>query len=497
MRTRGHVWRSVAVLLLLSFTALAACGPAAAPTVGPTSTPWIVEKTVEKEKVVEKIVTATPEPKPVAVKIKAWTIGPGPMPYTRATNLEEAVNRLNALNLIPQKVVIETMFSELAFGPFEEKFFTACKAQAGPHIVTLKSIATLSEGGFLVPLDEHIQEYWGLGYDDFYSSLWDAVRYKPTKGPYAGQEHIWGIPQDATPTGVWYRKDVLRKLGYTDADIAKKLPATAEGITLADLVALAKEAKQAGLVEWGFLHRPSAGDNTLADLMIFGGRVFDPASGNLVLTRAAALGSLQWHADMVQEGLLPKAPPAWGIIHKAFVDGQTLFTFASHAGTPAEWMSQYGLSAEAFKNDMGFMAFPAAVSGANPVTILGPLAYLVTSGCVSPQDENPEAAALILLTASSADLQVAHTVQTMRPPLRKAALDHPDLLKYQYAGYIKGSTPMLQYSVDVPQHAGWSKYRADFFQVQAAVEAGILTPEAAVGELEKLLKADIPNIIFE
>ena len=491
MSPTGWIRRLVVLVVVLSM--LVACGPTER--IVQVEKPVEVEKVVEKE--VEKVVTATPAPRPAAVKIKAWTIGPGPMPVTRATNLEEAASRLNAMGLISEKVVIETMFSELKFEPFEEKFFTACKAQEGPHIVTLKDIPKLSEGGFLVPLTDHVAEHWGLGYDDFYASQWEAVKYTPTKGPYAGEEHIWGIPQDATPGGIWYRKDVLRKLGYSDEDIAEMLPSTAEGVSLDDLTQLASEAKAAGLVEWGFFHRPGAGDNTMSDLLIFGGRVYDPASGKLVLTKSAAEKALAWYKDLVDEGLLPKAPPAWGVIHKAFVDGEVLFTFASHAGTPSEWMDVYGLTAETLKEDLGFMVFPAAVPGARPTTTLGPLAYLVTQGCVRPEEENPEAAALILLMASAADLQVGHTIQTMRPPLRQSAMHHPDLLKYEYAGYIKDITPMLEFAEDVPKHPDWPKYRTNFFQVQTAVEAGILTPEEAVAELEKILKADIPDIIIE
>ena len=446
---------------------------------------------------IEKVVGIPQEVKPEIIRIKAWTIGPGPMPVTRATNLEEAAARLNAMGLIPQKVMIDLLFSVLKWGPFSEKFYTACEAQEGPHIVTLKDIPKLADGGFLVPLDDHVAEYWDLGYDDIYPSLWEAVRYKAKEGPYAGEEHIWGIPQDATPHGIWYRKDVLRALGYTDEQISEMLPPTAEGVTCDDLQKLAKEAKDAGLVEWGILHRPSPGDTIYIYMKSFGGRVYDPDEDKLVLTKSAALKAFEWFKGLVDEGVLPEAPPEWGVIHKMFVDGQTLFTFASHVGTPSEWKEKYGLSDEVFKNDLGLMLFPAGAPDAKPVTTLGPLAYLVTRGCVKAEEENAEVAALVLWFASSADLQVKHTIQTMRPPIRKSALDHPDLLDYEYADYIKNVTPMLEYAEDVPKHPDWGKYKADVFEVIKAVEAGILTPEEAVGELVATLQADIPDITIE
>jgi inositol-phosphate transport system substrate-binding protein len=453
-----------------------------------------VVETVEVIK--EVVVEVTPIP-PAPIKIKAWTIGPGPMPTTRATNLEEAVPELNALALVPQKVVIETLFSELKWGPFSEKFFTACEAKEGPHIVTLKDIPKLADGGFIVPLDEYVEKWWELGFDDFYPTMWEAVKYTPKEGPYAGEEHIWGIPQDATPHGIWYRKDVLRALGYTDEEIAEMLPASAEGVTFDDIARLAKEAKDAGLVEWGILHRPSPGDTIHIYMKIFGGRTFDLAEGKLVLTKSAALKAFEWFKARVDEGVIPEAPPAWKVIHAAFVEGKTLFTFASHVGTPSEWMAKYGLTDEVFKEDLGFMLFPPAVPEAKPITTLGPLAYLVTRGCVKPEEEAPEAAAALLFCASSADLMVKHTIRTMRPPIRKSAYFHPDLGTYAYADYIKGVAPMLEYAEDVPKHPDWGKYKKNIFETIKAVEAGILTPEAAVEELVKILKADIPDIIIE
>jgi len=449
------------------------------------------------EEAAEFLATYAPPIMAGPARIKAWIIGPGPMPVTRATNLEEATARLNACGLWPQDVEVETLYSELKWGPFSEKFFTACEAKEGPHIVTLKDIARLADGGFIVPLDEHVEKYWNLGYDDIYPSMWDAVKYKAKEGPYAGEEHIWGIPQDATPAGIWYRKDVLRALGYSDEDIAGMLPSTAEGVTTDNLAKLAKEAKEAGLVEWGVLHRPSAGDTVYIYMKIFGGRVYDPDEDKLVLTKSAALKALQWFKELVDAGALPESPPEWSVIHKTFVDGKTLFTFASHVGTPSEWKEKYGLADEAFKNDLGFMLFPKGVPGAEPMTTLGPLAYLVTKGCVKPEEESPEVAASLLLFASWREFMIKHTVQTMRPPIAESALYHPDLEKYEYAAYIRNITPMVGYAEDLPKHSDWGKYKGDVFEVVKAVEAGILTPEAAVEELVKTLQADIPDIVIE
>ncbi|MHC4706945.1 MAG: extracellular solute-binding protein, partial [Planctomycetota bacterium] len=388
-------------------------------------------------------------------------------PVTRATNLEDAAKRLGG------KINLDVQFSELKWGPFMEEFYVACEAKAGPHIVTSKDIAALAEGGFLVPLDEYVEEGWDEVYGDIYASLWDAVRYTPQEGPYAGEEHIWGIPQDATPNGVWFRKGVLRELGYSDEQIAEMLPTSAEGITFDDLARLGKEAKDAGLVEWGILHRPSAGDTVMLYMSSFGGRVYDAEANALVLNKKAAQEMLEWFAAQVAAGVIPPAPPEWSVTHGTFVDEET------------------------FTNDLGFILFPAMVSDAKPSATLGPLAYLVTQGCVLPEEENPDAAAALLLEASSPDLVARHTVQTLRPPIRTAALDTTQLKHYTYADYMSNAASMLASAQDVPSHPSWGTYKSHVFEILKAVEADLISPADAVEELATLLQTDIPDIVVE
>jgi inositol-phosphate transport system substrate-binding protein len=360
----------------------------------------------------------------------------------------------------------------------------------------LKETPELAEGGFIIPLDDHINEYWDEVYSDFYPTMFEAVKWDKQR---------WGIPQDATPHGIWYRKDVLRELGYTDEQIAEMLPATAEGVTMDDLKALAQEAVEAGLVETAFRHRPSPGDTVYIYMRIFGGRAFDPATGRLVLTKSAALEAFKWFKGLVDGGLLPMAAPPWGVIHKEFVDGEILFTFASHVGTPAEWIAKYGLTLEALEENLGFMVFPPAVPDATPITTLGPLAYLVTT-----QSEHPDIAALVLKFASDVDLVIEHSLQTMRPLIRKSALLHPNIQpgpppepgtaayeSYVKKRYILETTPMLEYAVDIPKHPDWGKYKKAVFEHLIAVETGKLAPQEAVEKLVEILKMDIPDIIIE
>ncbi|HDI31708.1 MAG TPA: extracellular solute-binding protein [Thermofilum sp.] len=419
------------------------------------------------------------------IKLRAFCIGPGPMPITRATNLEDAAKVLNRIleDLgADVRIEIEAEFSELKWGPFAEKFFAEYKAGRAPDIVIgLRDIPVLAKEGIIIPLDDHVAAFWNLTYFDIYPSLCRSVTWNGK---------IWGIPQDATPGCIWYRKDILRKLGYSDDQIARMLPPDAKGITLDVIVELAKKAKEAGLVEYGIVHRPSPGDTIQIYMTIFGGEVYDEESGKLVLVKSAALKMFQWFKKMVDEGLIPKEPPSWGTIHSMFVEGKVFATFASHVGTPSEWMAKYGLSEESFKNDLGFLAFPPAVPGAKPITTLGPLPYLITSQC-----KYPKVAELILLLATSPEAVAKHSIRTLRPVTRRSMAYHPALQEWPY-GYTVETAKMLEVAEPPVIHPDWGKYKSIVYEHIKGVEAGILSPEAAVEELVKVLRAEIGDQVL-
>lgn len=422
--------------------------------------------------------------KPVVIKLTAYCIGPGPIPTTRATNLEWAAGGLNRmLGVIgaKAKIEIEVEYSLLKWGPFAEKFFTRFAAGEAPDIVIgLRDTPKLVEGKFIIALTEHVTAHWDYNYYDFYPPLWDGIK-------WAGE--IWGIPQDATPGCIWYRKDVLRELGYTDAEIEEMLPTTGEGITLDTVAKLAKEAKDAGLVEYGILHRPSPGDTIQVYMHIFGGTAWDPATGKLVLKKSAALSMFSWFKRIVDEGITPKEPPEWKTVHGMFAEAKTFATFASHVGTPSEWKEKYALTDEAFKKDLGFLAFPAAVPEATPLVPLGPLYYLITS-----QSKYPKIAALILMLATSPEAVVKHSIQTLRPVSRRSVVYHPELEEWPYV-YTTETAPLQGVAAPPVVHGMWGTYKKDVFETIKGVEAGILTPESAVAELVEILKADLGNEI--
>ncbi len=416
------------------------------------------------------------------ITIKASVIGPGPMGVKKATNLELAAEYLNRFleacgaNI---RIKVEVEFSELKWEPFAEKFYLDFRAGKAPDIVTLRETADLAEGGYIVPMTKHVQTFWNLNYYDFYPNLWEGAKWKG---------EIWGIPHDICPVGIWYRKDVLRALGYTDAEISQLLPA--DGNTTLEVVArLAKEAVDAGLVEYGILHRPSSGPGIYATLLAFGAECYDPEKGTLVLNKSALLRFLKWHQELVAQKVIPPAPPPWATIHGTFVAGKTFSTWANHVGTPAEWMEKYGLSEKALEEDLGFLPFPPTqeekAKGRGPVSVHDFPLYFVTT-----QSKYPELAMLLIMFATSPEACAIHSAFTLRPPYRISALNHP-LIKDN--AYIQRTAPSAATVRPVPIHPKFWSYQARIFEALKGVEAGVVTPEKAVEDLVAWFLVEVPE----
>jgi len=402
-------------------------------------------------------------------EITANIIGPGPVGIKKAENIELAANELNRIleNAgAPIRVKVTVDFSALKWDPFADKFYMDFKAGQAPDIFTLRNMVELAKGGFIISLDDHVKSFWDSNYYDFYPNLWESATW---------DNKVWGIPHDISPTGVWYRKDVLRKLGYSDEDIVKLLPPDGS-TTLGKLAELAKKAVDAGLVEYGILHRPSSGSGFYGILLAFGAEAYNINTDSLVLNKSAMLNMYKWHADMVKAKVIPPEPPPWSTIHSTFVEGKTFCTMASHVGTPAEWKEAYGLTDEALENDIDFLPFPPAVEGVNPVSVHDFPLYFISSQC-----KHPEIAALLIMFATSPQACAIHSEYSMRPPYRTSGLYYPTI---EHIEYIQRIAPSAKTVRPVPTHADFWTYMNRAFDALKGVEAGIITSAQAISDLE-------------
>ncbi len=479
----------VAVILLIiglvvGYFAGQASAPGAVETVtvtAPGAGAQVVTETVTQTVTTTQTVTA-PAAGPKEIVIRVWASG-SPVDVTRVDNVERAaeiLNRMLAAAGVGVTIRVEKQFFR---GDYMDKLTAAFAAGEAPDIIAMKNLPELVDGGYVIALDGYIDKYSRL-LEDVYDVLWRAVTYK-------GQ--IWALPQDTEVRPLYFRKDVLRQLGWSEDQIEALPERIRNGeVTLQDLIQVAKEAMDKGLVKWGFYHRPNFGGTPFVILYYqYGGVLQDEATGKLVLDRQAMLKMLQLLYRMAQ---VDKVLPAdmigteWRKIHSDFVNGRVLFWFGG-SWHWSEWQrvayhEQLGKLPEDYLwENVGFALVPAPEPGLRPATLSSPYLYYVTA-----QSENPELAFLLITLATSAPLDAIHAVDSAHLPVRRTTVDQPYFAQSEFHRKI---AYMVEYTTFEPLHPGWSKYKTAWITAITKVEKGQATPEEALEEMVNTLRAEL------
>ena len=421
------------------------------------------------------------------IEITAWASG-SPVDATRCQNLVAAAgdleSELAAEGAPTAKIEPSCQYTHVEdWSAYLRRFRLAFEAGQAPWIFACghELIGELAAAGLIVPLDEYYEKYWDkyeLG--DIYPALIDACKY---------QGKIYGFPQDTEARPVYFRKDALRELGWSEEEIEALPQKVLNGeFTLDDMIAVAKEAVEKGLVEWGIYHRPSPGGYFHMITMAYGGILQDLETGKLVLDKAATLKNLEFHARLVKEGVTPAAmtQTSWRSIHKAVVEGDVLFWFG---GTWhwAEWQrvayhGELGALPEEYEwENLGFILVPAAEKGGKPVTQSHPFVYVVTK-----QAEDPELAFRLAALTAKPELVAKHAIGSGHLTIRKT--NAPEYEAWKFGTAV---TYMLDYTTTLPNHAKWSVYHRAVYDAIQAVETGAMTPEAALDWLEDKLTREL------
>lgn len=445
-------------------------GLGAAPTPVPGATATVTQTITETTTVAGPV-------KPKTITIKIWTIGPDPPSEYRLKNFEIAADMLNSwLEAMGANVKIEIdgefYVRPIEWGEYKNKFYLEAKAGREPHIYLTghEDIGFLAENGYIIPLDDFINEYWDEVYYDVIPTLWEAVKYKGK---------IWGIPQDTEVRPLYFRKDVLRALGWSEEEIEafpKKIEAGE--ITLYDILEIAKEAKDKGLVKRGLVHRVKEGYDYFQFYLGFGGRLWDPEAGKMVFTKSAWKKTLQWFHDAVWKYgvIIPtQFSGDWDKdFHGPFTKGEALFCSGGswHKG---EWIEKGLLTEEEFKNNIGFALHPAGEPGKKPVTLSHPLVYTITKRA---EKEGLAKICFMLITlVTDPHLNAFHAVKSAHLAILFSEIEDS---RYTQDWFLHDVAYMLRYTTFIPNHPKWGDYSRIVFTILKAVETDKnLTPDKA------------------
>ncbi len=470
------------------------------------------------------------------VRFTSWGKG-DPNSVMRAYAILEAAHRLNKIlekHGIDLKIVVKPVF-ERGGSVKADEFLLAYQQGTNPDIVALSyvEVPKLAEAKAILDISEYIKAYKSL-YDDFYQSLRDAVTYKG---------RVWGLPQDTEARPLYWRKDVAaciaKKTGRNVLEgLAEKVK---EGkVTWHDVFKLAELAVKTGCSKWGLIHRKgSAHPDLIQFIYAYGGTLYDPKTGKLVLDVPAVYKWLYTEWAFARAGLTPKDMMSWDWakqIHPTVVDGKT-FIFIGGTWHWTEWQTKdyytdpktgkkRPLTAEEVEKFFYYTLFPAGDPGDKPVTLSQPFVWVIAAnaGHDNPKyDELKEAyhmlAFLLVVKASDPDIIAIHSIISAHLPVRKAAarllkdkawieklktlqLDlDPQLKKILKPivertvnpiniEFLANVTSYLEYTHLTPKSPYYGKLADIFRDAVDKVLRGEMTPKQAINYIISKVKAD-------
>lgn len=430
---------------------------------------------------------ATGAPAPAGtVKLMGWTIGPDAPSYYRRDNLISAATTLNKeLESVGTKVEVEATFeSGGSWDEYKQKFVLAAEAKQAPDIVVAghEDMAPWAAANYVVELDPLIKKYESK-FKDVIPTLWDAMKLKGK---------TYAIPQDTEARPVYYRKDLLAKLGWSKDKIDGLPEAVKKGeFAMPDLVATAKEAIAKGVVEpgMGWYHRSSRGHDFYSWYYANGGEMQDKATGKLVLVPSALEKFYTVHYNAVKvdkitpENFIGLQGKQW---HETVTAGKVLF-YNAGTWTWADWQKTYKVPEQDLWDKVGFTLVPAAQRGGKPVTLSHPLVYMVTAS-----SKQPELALRLIANATTPELNSRHSVESAHLAILTTQSKDPT---YQKDKFLLATQYMLDYTTFIPNHPKYGSYDEVLFRFLSAVQAGQVQPkaaaDAAVAELRTQLRDEL------
>ncbi len=470
-------WLPFVTVFVVASMLLIACAPAVTPAAPKEAAPMEAAK----------------EEGPQTIKLVAWTIGPDEPSYYRRDNLLSAVERLNAdLKAAGSNITVEleATFDTGDWGDYKQKFILAAQAGKAPDIILSghEDVAPWSEAGYIVALDDYIDQYWDSTYQDIIPALWKSVEYKG---------HKWGVPQDTEARPMYFSKKILREWGWSEDEI-NALPEKVKAgeFTLYDMLDTARKAQDDGVIEegHGYWTRPKKGGDFYHIYFAFGGEMQDPTTGKLVVVKDALLKWLQFHYDTVftykttPEGFIGTD---WKIWHETVSKADKVLFWNGGTWHWAEWTQKYLDGNEDYLwENVGFMLIPAGEKGQKPTTLSHPLVYMVSSA-----SEHPDLAFRIITLATTPDLNSRHAVNSGHLAILQSQFNHPT---YKSSQFLQQAAYMVEYTNFQPNSPDFGSYDQIMWTALSSVMAGDWTPDEAAQYVEEEMQTELGDkVIFK
>jgi inositol-phosphate transport system substrate-binding protein len=387
-----------------------------------------------------------------------------------------------------RRVEVKIIQDNADWGDYKTEFELASQAGEAPDIMVSghEDVGAWATSGIIVDLTDEIGDF--AEFDDVIPSLWASTELDGKR---------YGVPQDAEARPMYYRKDLLAQLGWSQAEI-DALPAdlASGAFTWEDMFDTAEAAVAAGVVEPGngWWHRPTNGPDFLYYYYAAGGELLD-SSGALIYDTAAAEQVYALMGDAVSRDILvgTRLDGDWTNWNTGVASGDVLFWYGG-SWQWADWASNYiadlGGEEYLFENT-GFGPIPALAAGINePITLTHPLLYMVSS-----DSENQDLALLVISKATTKELNTEYAVASGHLGILESQASYEP---YTSAAFLSAVAPILEYTTFLPNSPFFSAWSEGYFLGLSAVESGDLSPAEAVQVVVDQLENELgDNVIIK
>lgn len=384
-----------------------------------------------------------------------------------------------------RRVEVKTIQDNADWGDYKTEFELASDAGQAPDIMVSghEDIGTWATSGIIQDITALIPNY--PEFDDVITSLWASTELNGKR---------YGIPQDAEARPVYYRKDLLMELGWTQAEV-DALPAdlASGAYTWEDMFDTAEEAVNAGIVKEGngWWHRPKNGGDFLYYYYSAGGELLD-SSGKLIYDKAAALKVYEIVGEAVERKILvdTRLDGDWTNWNTGVATGDVLFWFGGSwqwADWAVNFVADLGGEEYLFEN-VGFGPIPALAGGTNePTSLTHPLVYMISS-----ESEHADLALMVISKATTKELNTEYAVTSGHLGILNSQASYEP---YTSAVFLSEVGKILEFTTFLPNSPFFSAWSESYYLGIQAVESGDLTPAEAVdvvvGQLENELGENV------
>ncbi len=427
------------------------------------------------------------------ISLTARCIANPPTEDGRCNNLLEGIPAANAALEAAgdnRRVDLRIIQDNADWGDYKTEFVLASDAGDAPDIIVSghEDIGAWATSGIIVDVTDMLGDY--SEFDDVITSLWTSTELNGRR---------WGVPQDAEARPMYFRKDLLAELGWSQGEIDSLADRVASGdFTWEDMLDTAADAVAAGVVDPGngWWHRPKNGPDFLYYYYAAGGELSVEGQDALVFDKAAALTVYELLEDATQvRDILSKTrlDGDWTNWNTLVAEGDVLFIFGGSwqwADWAANYIADLGGEDYLFEN-LGFSAIPGLAAGTGqPITLTHPLVYMVSS-----DTEHVDLALMVISKATTKELNTKYAVASGHLGILNAQATYEP---YTSARLLSEILPLLEFTTFLPNSPFWSAWSEAYYLGIVAVESGEATADEAVDIVVDQLENELgDNVVIK